>query len=50
MTYLCTEDCEIATLTRESYSRIVEKAVKRDVSGRVQFLKEFKILSKMGQN
>jgi len=35
VTYLCSEDCEIAVLTRESYQRIVEKAVKRDVLGRI---------------
>lgn len=34
-TYVCTEDCEIASLNRESYVRIVEKAVKRDLLGRV---------------
>lgn len=46
---MCTEDCEIASLNRESYVRIVEKAVKRDLLGRVQFLKSFRILSDMSQ-
>ena len=47
--YLCVEPCEIASVNRESYTRIVEKAVKRDFQGRVQFLKSFRILETMSQ-
>ena len=49
MTYLCVEDCEIASINRESYIRIVEKAVKRDFLGRIQFLTSFKIFTSMSQ-
>lgn len=49
MTYYCMEDCEIASINRESYIRIVEKAVKRDFLGRIQFLKSFKIFTPMSQ-
>ena len=47
VTYQCLVPCEIASFNRESYMRIVEKAVKRDFMGRIQFLKSFKVLSTM---
>lgn len=35
VTVQCVEDCEVASITREAYVRIVEKAVKRDLQGRI---------------
>ena len=45
--YQCQEHCDLAVINRESYVRIVEKAVKRDFMGRIQFLKSFKALSSL---
>ena len=50
VTYQCVEDCELISLNRESYTRVLEKAVKRDFQGRIQFLKSFRALSEMTQN
>lgn len=49
MIYQCQEHCDLAVINRESYVRIVEKAVKRDFMGRIQFLKSFKALSSLSQ-
>ena len=50
VTYQCTTDCEIASLSKETCVRILEKAVKRDFQGRIAFLKQFRVLSEMTQN
>ena len=47
--YQSLEECELAVINRESYVRIVEKAVKRDFIGRIQFLKTFKALQTLSQ-
>ena len=45
--YQSIEDSDLAVINRESYVRIVEKAVKRDFIGRIQFLKTFKALQSL---
>ena len=46
-TALCTEDTVLVSLSREVYSRVIEKAVKRDLLNRIAFLKSFTIFQSM---
>ena len=48
-TALCTEDTVIVSLSKEIYNRVLEKAVKRDLLGRISFLKNFAIFQNMQQ-
>ena len=42
-TALCTEPTVAVSLSKEVYNRVLEKAVKRDLLGRIAFLKSFAI-------
>ena len=48
-TALCTEDTVVVALSKEVYNRVLEKAVKRDLLGRINFLKSFHIFQNMPQ-
>ena len=46
---VCTEATVTVSLAKEIYNRVLEKAVKRDLLGRIAFLKSFAILQNMPQ-
>ena len=48
-TAVCTEATVAVSLAKEVYNRVLEKAVKRDLLGRIAFLKSFAIFQNMPQ-
>lgn len=48
-TMWCLEECYLLKLEKEVYVRVIEKAIKRDIQNRLNFLKEFRIFANISQ-